>query len=335
LDHDTLRRTLDKLQDLGLDSEDPGSGADREFVDIQLRRGASRLLYRAFTPQTMTLSDVLAAARRIGTGVDLLAVGRQVHPRSAAALDRAGIQYADTAGNANLAFDDVYVRVAGRLAENNRIPSDSPNTSPSSNLFSNARAKVLFALISWPDLASGPLRAIAAAAGVSLGLAQGSLKLFSEADLLQTGRGGRRQVTERAIDMWVSAYGTGLGKSLALRSFTGDPDWTSLRTMRGPVWLSGESLAPGLRTHATMTLYVHEFDPELALANRWRTGSEPTIFLRRAFWTSPRPRVDHSPSSVLPAPPLIAYADMLQDGDARVAAAAHDFRKAHGGLRAR
>ena len=68
-----------------------------------------------------------------------------------------------------------------------------------------------------------------------------------------------------------------------------------------PVFVSGESAAEDLLRPASLTLYVQEFDPRLAVVNRWRSDGPANIVVRRKFWQVPHDS-DGGLAGVRPAP---------------------------------
>lgn len=334
---ETLDALCERLAELGLTVEarepikniHPGTA-----TSVTLTRGATSQRYRLLLAPSMTLRDVASLTECLGGGDSpVLVIGERIDPRSARALSHAGLQYLDSAGNANICFADVIISIQGRSP---RLPQRTRHVGQrtrSVDLFSPKRAQVIFALLSWPDLAARSMRTIADAAGVSLGLTQSTLSLLESTGYLLEFGGRRPQRRDELVDQWVAAYRWGLAPTLKLRDFAGDPG--QLRSAPGaqlPL-TSGESAVPDLLRPATLTLYVHELTPSLVAANRWRTDGPPTVFVRRQFWRDPtspaRERTDESSQTV---PPLLLYADLLASDDPRQRRAAQDFRSSHAEL---
>lgn len=260
-------------------------------------------------------------------GERLLLLAPAVHPRSARHLRAAGIQFLDAAGNAHLDFDGVLIDVRGRrldphLAPHKHFPERS------TNLFTPRRAQVIFVLLSWPALVDASVRTIAAAARVSVGQTQSTLRLLDEQGLYDH-RSGRLLRRELLAERWAEAFATGLGPKSQLQQFHGEPSRLMLQG-HGEIFVSGEQAAPWIRNPSTATLYVDHFDPRLAFANRWRADEKPNISVRRTFWTLPDDeRTAHFPA---PAPPLLVYADLVATHESRQLEAARKVKEDHAEL---
>lgn len=276
--------------------------------------------------RTSTLTRALQAQRDIH-GERLLLLGPTVHPRSAQNLRAAGIQFLDAAGNAYLNFDGVLIDVRGRRLDP-RIAPHKHLPERSTNLFTPRRAQVIFVLLSWPALADAPVRAIAAAARVSVGQAQSTLRLLDEQELYDH-HSGRLLRRELLAERWAETFATGLGPKMQLKQFHGEPSRLLLEG-RGEIYVSGEQAAPWIGNPSTATLYVDDFDPRLAFDNRWRTDGEPNISVRRTFWALPE---DEGPICFpAPAPPLLVYADLMATREGRQLEAARKVKEEHAEL---
>jgi hypothetical protein len=280
----------------------------------QLKRGRNQQTYLAAYGDKVPLASALPAHGN----EPVLAIARNVGPKTADAYRRAEIQYVDASGNAWLQFGDVLIDVQGRrpaTPRRNRVTGD---------LFTTSRAQVAGVLLAWPGLWRSTQREVAHAAGVSLGQANNALRLLAEAGF---GPGGRRGDDE-LLRLWAATFPTGLAERLTLATFRGDPERI------GPVgaqaiYRSGEVAAADLLRPATATLYVEELDPRLAVVNRWRTDAEPNIVVRRAFWHSPGSEEEPTPTKALRAPWPLVYADLLASEDSRVRGVAEEWRKTH------
>lgn len=322
---DTLDAIRSRLSPYGISVE--VLGADDRLA-LELSRGSTRTTFEAVVMPRPDLTALLDIARRIGAGNTLL-IADHVSPRTAKTLRRAGVHYVDRSGNVMVEFGDVYVSAEGRRPDSHREASGERVPTGATNLLSPRRAQVIMALISWPTLFDQPLRAIATCAGTSVGMAQSTAALLRRMDLW---RHDAPQSQDDLIDMWVAAYPEGLGRTLALRSFEGDP--SAIGLSEPGVWISGEALAPNMYGQPTLTLYVEELTSEMVARNRWRVSPQPNIYVRKKFWHEP---AGHDTSSLFTppeVPPLIAYADMKSVNDPRVRVAAEEYRERHPGLAA-
>lgn len=261
-------------------------------------------------------------------GERLLLLGPIVHPRSARDLRAAGIQFLDAAGNAYLDFEGVLIDVRGRRLDPHLAPHKHFSPERSTNLFTPRRAQVVFVLLSWPVLLGASVRATAAAAKVSVGQAQSTLRLLDEQELYDH-RSRRLLRRDLLAERWAEAFAIGLGPKTRLKQFHGEPSRLMLEG-NGEVFVSGEQAVSWIRNPSTATLYVDDFDPRLAFVNRWRTDEEPNISVRRTFWAPPEDeRPTHFPA---PAPPLLVYADLLATHEGRQLEAARKVKEDHAEL---
>ncbi|WP_433008670.1 type IV toxin-antitoxin system AbiEi family antitoxin [Kribbella sp. CA-294648] len=259
----------------------------------------------------MTLTEVSRLRHWAGER-PLLVLGERISERSASALRDADIQYLDSAGNAYIAFEDVLIDIRGRRSP---LPRLRPASSARSvNLFSPRRARVVFALVTWPQLVKASIRELATVAGVSPGLAHDSLDLLAQNGYVGSGRHRELRDAEDLLDHWTAAYSSGLAPTLGLREYSGDID--QVRSANQPIFVSGESAVPRMIRPVSLTIYVEQWDPMLALVNRWRSDERPNISVRQKFWNEPEPAKELSDGMLL-VPWTLAYADLMATGESR------------------
>jgi len=316
---DLLARFAARLSDLGVTAgvgSAVAAGPGVQMTTVRLTRGTSTRDYRLLYGSTVSLAD---AGMARGVELPALVFTGFIAPRSAEALRRAGVQYLDLVGNAWVEFDGVLLDVRGRPR-----PDDLavPAHKPAGNLFSTARAQVAFALLAWPPLWEATRRDLAHAAGVSLGQAHNALALLTEAGYR---RDSARPGQTELLDLWAAAFPTGLATKLTLARYRGEIGPAGDVHSEGLVFVSGESAAEDLLRPATLTLYVQELDPRLAVVNRWRSDGPANIVVRRKFWQVPHDG-DGELAGVHPAPWPLVYADLVTSDDPRVRSVARQWR---------
>lgn len=257
----------------------------------------------------------------------LLVAGPHISSRTATALRNAHIDYIDYAGNAHLSFGPVLIDIRGRHGP--AIDSRGPSTETSgqttdANLFSTRRMQVIFVLLAWPSIAKTPVRAIAEAAGTSVGITQSTLEIMREADYL-IGRKLRRR--DELLDLWTAAFRNSLLPKIRQNSFSGNiENWSP-----PPGYLiSGESAVELIRRPETLTVYVEQFDRFHAVENGWRKSDDPNIEIRRKFWKEPREMTSpdrYKAFARAAAPPILVYADLLASNEPRQCEVARTLRK--------
>jgi hypothetical protein len=310
--------------------------AQEPLAAVTFRRGShQQQVFALFLPRldVMDLGDMPPTP----PGTPLLMIGPRVTPRNAERLRAAGLNFIDAHGNAYLAIADTLIDVRGRTG--NPIAA-SYHPPAGSMLFTNKRAQVIFAIISWPELLEGRLRDLAAASGVSVGFVQKTLILLESTQHLE--RHGKTRTAraltdiDRLIEGWVAAFPSGLGAQSKTRTFRGDFVPTALEDSGPAVYLSGEAVAPWIHRNPTWTLYVDDLPRDAIRAGRWSSASrEPNIFVRSRFWQEPDGDAVSREGRVRTAPPLLVYADLLASGDSRQKEAARYYRNDNVRLQAR
>lgn len=325
--HDVQRH----LGEFGIASRWANARKDSSFDFLAtLTRGDAEQSYAVVVKQQITLAAV-AAIDQTRLSAPLLIVGSRITARSADALHNAGIHYADASGNAFVNFGDVYVEVRGRRPSE---PAEQPvrPASKATNIFSARRAQVICSLLAWPSLAHARVKDIAETAGVSIGQAHDTMGRLQTAGFLGPS-GLRRQ--DDLLELWTAAYPTGLGATLELQRFVGDPSPGRVvgSDNRARPALSGEAAVRDLLgRQLTLTLYVTEFDPGLAVANRWRRDPQkPTnIFVRRRFWSGTMGPAEQDTKGQELAPWPLVYADLRASGDPRLLEVSKAWLSRHG-----
>lgn len=240
-----------------------------------------------------------------------------------------GFNYVDLSGNAFLHFGDVYVDVHRRKQRSSAAVAEEIGAPI--NLFSVKRSQVIFALVTWPELLGLPLRYTSAAADVSMGMAFETIKLLREQGFV-AGEALPYLVRKRElIDRWTEAYEMGLRNKLVLGRYRGELGLSDHVGFDEMALISGESAVPWLLRPTTLTVYMSRLQPDVIVANRWRSDGQHNIEVRRKFWRDPNEIIheerglDYSEVEKT-VPPLLIYADLMASRDGRQREAAQSFR---------
>jgi len=241
---------------------------------------------------------------------ELIYVTDRVSTRTADGLRRLGAQFVDADGNAHIRIDDWYVDVRGKRRKN----AGPPNTRPAvtTNLYTAKRAQVVFVLLCWPHLIDAPVRTIADAAGVSIGIAQSTTHELRRRALWPNDPGARGAL----IDGWAAAFPGTLARSLTIRVLHAE----NLDRFFGDVMVSGETAHSAHMRPVSGVVYVDEMTTELLMQNRWRSDGAPNLVVRRRFWNVPGEPVRGE------APRLLVYGDLLASDDPRTRSVAARYR---------
>jgi hypothetical protein len=178
-----------------------------------------------------------------------------------------------------------------------------------------------------PELADAPFREIADRAGVSVGMAKGTLDTLAITGFVEQSAAHRRLVRGgELLDLWASAYPGGLGRANTLLIARGDVrNWAPPEGVG--IAVSGEQAVPGVIRHPeSLVLYVdtggNKLPPrDLILKNRWHRDPQGNVVIRKLFW---RNLSDNSDSEAAPA--ALIYADLLASHEARQIEVAHEMR---------
>ncbi len=267
-----------------------------------------------------------------------LLVSSEFTDTSAQRLADAGVSFLDERGNAHLSLDGraVLFARAGKtqptsLRANARPPAMATRAAGVLAL-NRASHRVAFALLANPELAGSPVRALAAAARVSVGTVHNTLAQLTEAGLLLD---GRLQRSNRLLDAWAEAYRRLTIRPLTPRTlYAPDARWTEtlLAQPEGGVLLGGIAAAAALDNQVRSTdgiVYATALGPAVTLL---RLKTDPTPFrveVRERFWGEalPTPQLGLVPS-------VLIYGDLVRDGDARSRDIAANLRRNDAHLRA-
>ncbi|WP_296228635.1 type IV toxin-antitoxin system AbiEi family antitoxin [Ralstonia sp. UBA689] len=304
--------------------------ARRADAIVDLTAGGRKHRYLVECKRTVDRAATLALvhaqlAEQAGAG---LLVTQHLSPQLAEHSRQLGLQFIDTAGNAYLCADGLYVFVNGRK------PSGlQPRTVQRSA--GNATAlRMTFALLSAPALLQASYRDIAQAAGIALGSVGAVFAdLAARGLLIESPKGRRWAAPERVLDEWVASYPTVLRPKLHARRFRArDPAWWEHARLDGlhASW-GGEVAAArmtGYLKPATQTLYVEpdamrDTLRELASTHQLQAQANGPIELLERFWQLP----PDTPAESAIAPPILVYADLIASMNPRNLEAASLIRK--------
>lgn len=237
------------------------------------------------------------------------------------------IQFIDHAGNCYLQQPGLFVLVAG-------IKETSKRKQAAGRGFTPAALRVVFAVLTRPEILSGNVRRIAEVASISHGAAATALIVLEEAGFFTSAPSGRRMLAlpERWLDTWTEGYlGRIRPKLEKYRMSAPVPVSVALERI-SPQWREvvpgGEAAAAvrelGLKPGA-LTLYIDLGDPavmrDLVQELKLRRDPEGNIELVDMFWNT----------SALPSfptvPDALIYADLVGTGDQRTKEIATELRK--------
>ena len=244
----------------------------------------------------------------------LLVIVDQIADKHADVLMKAGVSFLDTAGNAFLVMPGLHLAVTGRKA-----PSPAHRPRPA-RAFQPTGLKLLFAILTDPDLVSSPadalinrrFRYIAQQTGVSLGSVGWILgDLRDSGYIVQDGKVRFLVDRKRLVQKWADNYIDRLYPKLPRRTFKAPSfDWWQNIQLSIPdqLWggeVAAEKLTGYLRPQVT-TVYCSSHDHGLVLDAGLRPDPDGDVVLAQPFWGN-WPHAAFRDCTH----PLLVYADLL------------------------
>lgn len=281
-------------------------------------------LRREAEGQTFVILDEFPPRREIPSEAQAkpLLVQEHVSEKQAEGYRAQKLNFMDEAGNAFIIFGNVYIDVRGRRLSRRTLERKDARGNISAagvNLFSARRSRVLLALLTWPYVSHLTVREISTLSGVSVGLAQETLKRLQREEYLSAGPRPQLLRQRELFEQWVVAYPHQLAPRLSLEAFK-SPNLGLQEPLVPGMEVSGESAIPELMNPSTLTVYVKEFIPRMAVVNKWRRDEHPNVFVRHKFWTNLSTfdiDAQTSAGNLPTVPSTLVYADLLASGEAR------------------
>lgn len=284
-----------------------------------------------FLPQP-SVGAALRVMHHAGREVPLLAVGPRINAKSADVMRSRGIWFVDGVGNAYMRGPGLIVDIRGRRGA---VSSEviRQHSAGAANPFTPKRAQVVLALLSAPHLVDTPFRVLAQHAGVSLGMVKDTIDALESVGFVEKLGAHRRLIRLGALlDVWVSTYPAGLGRTNKVFVARGDAgDWSP--PGGAAIAISGEqAVSARIRNPESLVLYVDrarhgDVLGDLVRKNRWRRDPDGNIVVRDLFWHE-LPAL----SGLETAPAALVYADLLASGEPRQMEIARDMRRNSGHL---
>lgn len=237
----------------------------------------------------------------------------QVTNQQADKLRELNISFCDTAGNAYFNESGLYVFIIGKKTE---IVREKP-----SRLFDKSGLKIIFALLTQPDLVTKDMRTIANRAGVSSVSTVSDIfkDLAKQRYLYQSNRAIIKRKLNNQTDLlkhWVEGYLERLRPTLKPLRFVSSKFegrwWDEVEISDYKAVWSGEKGGELLTKHlkpATVTIYSNSRLPRLQAKYGLVREEKGNVEILEKFWTA-----DESENV---APPLVVYADLIATADER------------------
>lgn len=287
---------------------------------VILKQGKRRWKFHAEVKPYLTnqslgaiISEIVDARREHG---ETALVTPYVSSVQADKLREHNVEFFDTAGNAFFHQDGLYVFVTGCKA------TDRQNVAKQRvRAFNQTGLRLIFALLSLPNMEKKPYRILAQKAGISLGAVNwimADLQRFGY--LTDDGARGRHLINKKELfKRWVAAYPEQLRPKLLVGRFHTDKGmdwWRSVKLPPREAFWGGEVgaalVTKYLRPQQT-TIYAETNLAPLQAKHRLRRDSAGEVELLQKFWKFDE--WDTKQTGVVP--PVLLYADLLLTAEER------------------
>jgi hypothetical protein len=319
-----VEEVVASLRREGVSVQIAGAAPDAQTADAVfiLETGDSRREFAVEVKSPLTRAGALALGDKAAPG-DRIVIAPEISAPLGEELRALGINFADTAGNAYIRAKGLLISISGR-----RLARSSKPRSPADRAFRPAGLRVVFTLLSQPGTVTAPYRDLAKASAVSLGSIPPILQSLETLGYLAEIRGERKLLNRHKLaEEWVEGYRRSKlhRDNLGVFAAPMTAAWwkNTSHEIEQSLWggevaagILGASLIP-----STVEIYGEALPTELLARLKARRDPAGAITVRKRFWRFQDP-FERSSGVV---PPLLIYADLLGNGDARSLDAAKDI----------
>lgn len=341
-EHDILDAAIGAIQrEAGLDLEIVGHEVrtGNRRIDAIIRmpdNGATLTAEIKKWPAQANLGAVIHQIRNLAEPGQGVLVADYINPNMGEQLKAADIQFLDTAGNAYINQPPVYIYIRGNKLQQAVAARERVRTGKA---FQPTGMKVVFAFLRDQKLINAPYREIAEQAAVALGTVGWVIRDLVAQGILLEGINKKQRTLkdfDLLMDKWVEAYPYKLKAKHKIAIFTtGNPDWwkTILPEKFDALW-GGEIAAAKYTNYLNPkhgVVYIHTAKLVNFLQAARLRAAEPNkrqdiqIDLIEPFWKEAKNKGLTEHAGLVH--PIIAYADLVETGDARNLDAANLLRE--------
>ncbi|NIG21178.1 hypothetical protein F3J37_21100 [Pantoea sp. Al-1710] len=228
--------------------------------------------------------STLGAIRRMSDEAakyPLLLICNQLSEGMSEYCSQNGINYIDIAGNMQISVPGLYMHVAGKQAE---------KAIASAGSLPEGVMKLLFVLLSEPDLLNKPYRKLAELSGISLGMVSKGFELLEQRRHYRKAQSGRRLIEPEALcTLWIKEYARALKPRLDQLVVAAPESWAHLTLAEGE-YKGGELAAAALTDNYLIPGSGIIYTPHSLLQRRKELNLKPVpeagLQLIRCFWGS-------------------------------------------------
>jgi hypothetical protein len=281
-------------------------------VELHIQTDNKELTLRCEIKARITKNNIGQIIYRFNnTGIILIV--RQVTNEIATELKKANIQFMDTAGNAYINAKPIFVYVKG-----NRIKQDILKPKPI-RVFQKTGLKVLFVILSKPEIINEPLRNIAYAADTALGTVAYIFEDLKKLGYLYERKKPNRKLINRdeLIKKWVENYNEILRPTIIRGRYTTNKVewWKDVNPGEVGIYWGGEvgaNLVTKYLKPDIKTIYTEQSINKLILKNKLLKDKNGDVEILDKFW-----HFNYEEEWMYVVPPILMYADLVRIPDQR------------------
>lgn len=240
---------------------------------------------------------------------DFLLFSQYINKNLAQNLKKNGIQFMDTVGNVFINSYPLYVDVGGNK------PKNTFTSGKVKRAFQPSGLKLLFALLSNPQLINKPYREMAQTTNIALGTVGLVFRDLEDLGfLLNTGKKGRKLTNTKLLyERWCVNYNETLKPKQFIVQCSGPNKWWEDYRIGDSNGQWGGEVAASKLTHylkpENILLYIDEEKySDIMITNKLRKDNTGNVKIYKRFWNESDDTVVH---------PLLVYADLLENNDPR------------------
>jgi hypothetical protein len=287
--------------------------AFRADAEITIKKGKRVWTFNVEVKPWFNRALLNVLKERIRTGIgEWLLVTRYVTGGQADELRAMNLAFLDTAGNAFINRDGLFVFMKGEGAGRDRRPQKE-------GIFRPAELKVLFAFLCQKGLERQTHENIKQITGVGIGTVNRLIRALELAGYVLKLKGQDRRLVRKKelLEQWAIAYPQRLRPKQVIGRFRGprEPWWDNVDVLAIDAQWGGEIAANYLTQYLKpqlVTLYTAKRPDDVIIKQRLRKDPQGDVEILWRFWnfTTGDQRADV-------VPPLLVYADLLAAGDER------------------
>lgn len=327
-DYDVLSRAIQALEkSAGIHTEitKPASGTTGYEIEISLpdtnkKKGRTFLAEVKRNLSQAALGEVFIESRHAGK--KFILVSEYIAPGEAEMLRDLGIAFFDAVGNAYFNNPGLYVYVSTKKRPVHNYLLNQPEVIVQDSIeaaddLRPSDIKIIFAMLSDPDLEKEDYRTIAICAKVALGTVAKHITRLKNAGFLGEHEGGQRRLLRKPqlFKLWVDGFIKKLRPKLLFARFEQEPSggrwWQNVEIEKYQAVWGGETGAEILTKYLkpqVVTIYADSVLPRLQAQYGLKRRADGDIEILQKFWGI---------KTESTAPPLIVYADLIASGDSR------------------